>query len=59
VAEPREVVACSLFEAGVELPVFRRPHLGDHLDDVQECDLPVIPRREACGDVERWLVHVR
>jgi hypothetical protein len=33
VAEPREVVACSLFEAGVEIPVFRRPHLGGHLPD--------------------------
>jgi hypothetical protein len=59
VAEPREVVAGQLFEAIVELPVFRRPHLADHLDNVEEYDFSVVLLRETCGDVERWLVYIR
>jgi hypothetical protein len=57
-AEPCEVVAGHLFEAGVKFPVFRRPQLTDHLDDVQECDLSAVLLRETCGDLKRWLVHV-
>ena len=54
VAEPREVVAGRLFAAGVERPVFRRPHLADHLDDVEEGHLAVVRLRETCGDWKSW-----
>jgi hypothetical protein len=59
VAEPREVVAGRLFEAVVKITVFFRAHLSDHLDDMQERHLSIVLLRETCGDIERWLVHVR
>jgi hypothetical protein len=58
VAEPREVVVGPPFEAGVEFSVFRRSHLTDHLDDVEECHLSVVLLHETCGDLQRGLVRV-
>lgn len=55
----REVVARFLFEAVIELAIVPRPHLGDDLDHVQERDRSRAPLGEACGDVQRLLVHIR